>query len=255
MDSRGTADFCHDALQPGASSWLATDGVLADASGPVLRPAHRLRGWPGLPHIQDPKRDVVQVLAKVLTPILERDSLPTAKILIARFKTIARILDASPEAVHATLPDQREVADKILAARDFSRVGWHEVLVGEVVSVNSPDLQGYLRVLLQNTREERVYAIFLDSRGFFLHDEIVSCGTSDHAPLELRRLAHRALDLQARKVILAHNHPSGLCEPSETDFQTTSRLRDVLAALAIELLDHLIIGGGRIYSMRKGEIL
>ena len=76
-------------------------------------------------------------------------------------------------------------------------------------------------------------------------------GTLDSATVYPREIASRALQLHARSVILAHNHPSGQALPSVSDKQLTTRIREALALLDIGLLDHLIIAGAASYSMAE----
>lgn len=255
MDSRRAVDFGHNALQSGTRPGPSALGLLAPASRPFVCSTDSVCGRLGPANLPDPQREIVSTLAKVLSPILRDEALAVSGDLLARFGTISRLLDAAPEAVRSALPGRLDAADKVLAARELCRVGWREVLVGQIVNVESRDLITFLTSRLQSDREERVHAIFLSVHGVYIQDEIITRGGVRQAPLETRHLVHRAFDLQAHKVILSHNHPSGSCLPSDQDELTTAKLRDILAALSIELLDHLIVGGNRVYSMRKGEVL
>jgi DNA repair protein RadC len=71
----------------------------------------------------------------------------------------------------------------------------------------------------------------------------------------MRGLLGEALRLDAVGIILAHNHPSGQCRPSERDISATRRLCDVAKALDIALIDHLIFTEDAVYSMRAGGLL
>lgn len=100
--------------------------------------------------------------------------------------------------------------------------------------------------------EERFHAIFLDAARGYLDDCVIGHGPSAHLAIRMRELFARALSLGARGLIVAHNHPSGDCRPSESDIAATHRLREIARALDIELLDHLIVTREKIYSMRAG---
>jgi DNA repair protein RadC len=67
-------------------------------------------------------------------------------------------------------------------------------------------------------------------------------GTVDGASVHPREVVKRALEINAAAVIIAHNHPSGVAEPSQADELITNRIRDALALVDVRLLDHLIIG-------------
>ena len=84
--------------------------------------------------------------------------------------------------------------------------------------------------------------------------EVVGCfevarGTVDESQIYTREIATRALLTNAKNVIIAHNHPSGSVIPSRADIQTTNKIKDTLAMLNIDLLDHIIVGHDQTYSM------
>lgn len=129
------------------------------------------------------------------------------------------------------------------------------MLVGAVVEVGNPQFCEYLRRTLQRSGGEALLGVFLDDAGRFIACECLAMGTIDNVAVAGRPLVARVLDLGARGLILAHNHPSGEVSPSATDRATTRRLQDLLGALECELKDHLIVGCDRCYSMaRAGEL-
>lgn len=101
---------------------------------------------------------------------------------------------------------------------------------------------------------ERFHALFVDQRRSYLGDAPMGNGGSGGLSLRMRELFTKALSLSARGLLIAHNHPSGLCRPSESDIVSTRRLEKVATALDIELLDHLIFTRDAVYSMRAGAI-
>lgn len=100
--------------------------------------------------------------------------------------------------------------------------------------------------------QERFHVIFLDPNRTYLGDGVVAGGSSMHLPVRLRDLFSRALQIGARGLILAHNHPSGNCRPSDNDIAATNRMVEIGKALDIEIFDHLIFAREKIYSMRAG---
>ena len=99
---------------------------------------------------------------------------------------------------------------------------------------------------------ERFHAIFLDERRSILGDAPLGQGRPSSLSVRMREIFGRALAMQASAIVIAHNHPSGLCQPSEIDNHATQRLKHVAEALDIELLDHLIFTHDAVYSMRAG---
>jgi len=80
-------------------------------------------------------------------------------------------------------------------------------------------------------------------------------GTVDGASVHPREVVKRALAHNAAAVILAHNHPSGVAEPSEADRSITRRLHDALKLVDVRVLDHLIVGGASVVSMAERGII
>lgn len=102
---------------------------------------------------------------------------------------------------------------------------------------------------------EQVRAAFLDAAHCLLRIEIVGSGTLDKAHVYPREVARRALELSASAVILAHNHPSGDCAPSDADIGFTGKINRALGAIDVRLVDHLIIARSRIISMAASGLI
>jgi DNA repair protein RadC len=97
--------------------------------------------------------------------------------------------------------------------------------------------------------------LFLDNRHRIIVFEELFRGTIDGASVHPREVVRRALHHNAAAVILSHNHPSGIAEPSQADERITKRLKSALELVDIRLLDHLIIGDGQAVSLaRRGLI-
>jgi DNA repair protein RadC len=97
--------------------------------------------------------------------------------------------------------------------------------------------------------------LFLDSAHQLIDYTEMFTGTINQAAVYPREVAKRALIVNAAAVILAHNHPSGLVEPSQSDIGITSRLKEVLAVFEISVLDHIIVGKGRTASFAERGLL
>ena len=94
-------------------------------------------------------------------------------------------------------------------------------------------------------------AIFADARRRILSQELVAEGDHNQLRLSLRQIFKKALNRDARRMVIAHNHPSGCTEPSDHDVVSTQRLNEYSRSLGIVLEDHLIIGTHQITSMRS----
>lgn len=118
-----------------------------------------------------------------------------------------------------------------------------------------------LSIMVENLRSlvlappancERFHVVFLDRNRAFLGESGFGTGQLGALSLNLRELFSHGLALEARNMIIAHNHPSGDCRPSAYDIDATQRLANVAQALEIGLIDHLIFADKSVYSMRAG---
>ena len=118
--------------------------------------------------------------------------------------------------------------------------------------VTSPaDTRNYLSLRLAEREAEVFCVMFLTNRHRVIAFEEMFQGTIDGASVHPREVVKAALRLNAAAVILAHNHPSGVAEPSRSDEAITRRLTDALALVDVRVLDHLIVGGSEITSLAE----
>jgi DNA repair protein RadC len=120
----------------------------------------------------------------------------------------------------------------------------------------SPEQVGeYLALSLQHRPYEVFAVLFLDSQNRLLATDELFRGTLNQTAVYPREVLRRALEHNAAAVILAHNHPSGVAEPSQADRMLTDALRRALQQLDIPVLDHLIVAGGHTYSFAQHGLL
>lgn len=113
----------------------------------------------------------------------------------------------------------------------------------------------YLQLMFQGYRNEVFAAIFLDTRHRVLAFEELFFGTIDGASVHPRVVVQRALEVNAGAVILAHNHPSGVAEPSHADQALTRRLQEALTLVDVRVLDHLVVGDEETTSFAERGLL
>ncbi|NAW62152.1 DNA repair protein RadC [Vibrio sp. V31_P5A7T61] len=109
----------------------------------------------------------------------------------------------------------------------------------------------YLTSVLRDRHREAFYILFLDNQHRVIQGEVLFEGTIDAASVYPREVVKRALQLNAAALILAHNHPSGIAEPSQADRRITQRLVDALQLVDIRVLDHFVIGDGEVVSFAE----
>jgi len=122
--------------------------------------------------------------------------------------------------------------------------------------LTSPEAtRAYIKTQLYHYPHEVFACLFLDNRHHLLKYEELFRGTIDGASVHPREVVRRALELRAAAVIFAHNHPSGITEPSQADMRITQRLKDALALVEVRVLDHLIVGDGNGISFAERGLL
>lgn len=111
------------------------------------------------------------------------------------------------------------------------------------------------RLQLSGRSQELFWGAFLDQRHRLLSSEILFYGTIDGASVYPREIIKRALRLNAAAIIVAHNHPSGLTDPSHSDRGLTKRIQEACELFDIRLLDHFVVGEGEPYSFAENRLL
>ncbi len=140
---------------------------------------------------------------------------------------------------------------QLQAVLEMGRRHLWETITRSDCLANPDDTRNYLTTRLRGQRNEVFACLFLDNKNRIIEYEELFFGTIDGASVHPRHILQRALRHNAAGVILAHNHPSGVAEPSQADRQITRRTREALALLDIRVLDHLVVGDGEIASLAE----
>lgn len=113
----------------------------------------------------------------------------------------------------------------------------------------------YLKTLYVGVHVECFYLILLDRAGRLIRPVLLQRGGVDNAPFYLRQVLAATLQAQARFIVLAHNHPGGTKRPSAEDLRCTLQALEAVAPMRIPLLDHIIIAGDAVVSIRDAGLL
>lgn len=178
------------------------------------------------------------------TGVTGRSAVDLARDLLARFGSLRTLVAASPaqfcearglgEAKYVQLQAVIEMGRRVLA----------EDLKSRDLLSDPGSTRRYLSAWLRDRDREVFAALFLDSQHRVLAAEELSQGTLDAASVYPREVVKRALALGAAAVIFAHNHPSGVAEPSAADRLLTDRLKQALGLVDVRVLDHFVVGEG-----------
>ncbi len=117
---------------------------------------------------------------------------------------------------------------------------------------NPEDVKNYLKARLQSYPFEVFSCLFLDNKHRVIEYEELFRGTIDGASVHPRELVRRVLHHNAAAIILAHNHPSGIAEPSPQDIEITNKLKQTLDMIDVRVLDHFVIGDEMVSFAERG---
>ncbi|MCI0518106.1 MAG: DNA repair protein RadC [Woeseiaceae bacterium] len=198
--------------------------------------------------------------AELLAVLLQRgqDAGPAMDLsdrLISRFGGLRQLLHA----------EQRQLAAEqglgnvrlcILRAIPELARRYYEQSLPSGHAIRSPaDTEAFLMARLRDLPHELFCCLYLDNRHRVLAFEELFRGTIDGTSVYPREVVKQALKVNAAAVILAHNHPSGVAEPSQADERITRRVKSALELLDIRLLDHLVIGDGSCTSLASRGLI
>jgi len=178
-----------------------------------------------------------------------------ARALLKEFRSLRGLLSASAEQFCGQAGLGKASYAELQAALELARRHFQETLQA-APCINSPKAT---REFLISRLRDRPYEVFcclhLDNRHRFIAFDELFRGTIDGASVHPREVVKQALARNAAAVILAHNHPSGVAEPSQADELITQRLRESLALVDIRVLDHVIVGDGTCTSLAEKGLI
>jgi DNA repair protein RadC len=184
-----------------------------------------------------------------------RSAAELGRELLDRFGGVAGLFGAPRPALLAAPGLGPARCGALQAALELARRSVGEEL-RTLDALASPDeVARYVALSLQHAPHEVFAVLFLDARNRLLAAEELFRGTLTQTVVYPREVARRALERNAAAVILAHNHPSGVAEPSQADRLLTDALKRALGCLDIPVLDHLIVAGGRRYSFAEHGLI
>jgi DNA repair protein RadC len=161
---------------------------------------------------------------------------------------------------------EKSLFDKIRGLGDAKYAQLHAVLemsrralretLDRGPALSSPQaVRDYLRLRLHGKPHEVFVAVFLDAQNRVLEVEDLFRGTLTQTSVFPREIVKRALHFNAAAVIFAHNHPSGVAEPSRADEALTQTLKHTLALVDVKVLDHFVVGGDSAMSFAERGLL
>ncbi len=191
----------------------------------------------------------------IRTGVPGKTAVDVARELLNRYGGLRELLAAGPEEMCETpgLGEAKYV--QLQASLELGRRFLAEKLKREVTLGSTRDTRDFLQAQLRDRKNEVFCVLFLDNRHRVLTFEELFQGTLNGTAVYPREIVKRALRLNAAAVILVHNHPSGVAEPSRADELLTHRLKEALSTVDVRLLDHLVVGDGETVSFSERGLI
>lgn len=189
------------------------------------------------------------------TGVVGKSAVDLARELLIRFGNLTQLFAASEADFCAIHGMGQAKFVQLQAVLEMSRRALNEEMQrGD--ALNSPRaVRDYLQLLLGSRPQEVFVVLFLDTQHRVITTEELFHGTLSQTSVYPREVVKRALAHNAAAVILAHNHPSGVAEPSQADQHLTQALKQALALVDVRVLDHFIVAGGRMHSFAETGLL
>jgi DNA repair protein RadC len=197
-----------------------------------------------------------ELLALLLrTGLKGRGVLELAGDVLAHCGGYAGLLNVEPEALKRVKGLGPAKRAELLAVMEMARRALAQQLQEAPVFDSPAKVKDYLALELGGRSQEVFAVLFLDGQHRLLKLEAMFQGTLTQTSVYPREVLKRALALNAGAVVLAHNHPSGLAEPSRADEYLTQALKQALQLIDVRVLDHLVVGRGQVVSFAERGLL
>lgn len=172
-----------------------------------------------------------------------KSAVDLARDLLVRFGSLGGIFAASATEIADVHGMGESKYAQLQAIFEMVQRALGEELRSRDVLSSPSQVKDYLRLQLSNLPHEVFAALFLDAQNRLIATEELFTGTLTQTSVYPREVVKRALHHNAASIILAHNHPSGVAEPSQADEMLTRALKEALALVEVRVLDHFVVAG------------
>ena len=194
-----------------------------------------------------------ELLAVILrTGLRGKSAVDLARDLLARFKGIAGLFGADLGGVKGVGPAKRAQFE---AAIELARRSLEERLIHGTALTSPGAVRDYLRLAIATREHEVFVCLWLDAQHRLISCEEIFRGSLTQTSVYPREIVKAGLKINAAAVIFAHNHPSGVAQPSQADELLTRNLKEALALVDLKVLDHFIVAGNQVISFAERGLL
>ena len=214
-----------------------------------LRAGHRERLRQNFIDDKLAKYETLELLLSYAIP--RRDVRPLARMLYNKFGGMYPILSASIDDLCAVRGMGRNTAIFIKVVQKILLDGYEYKFKDSPVLHDREQLNNYCKLMLGHKDIEEVHILYLDDLGRLLENQLHSTGTYDQSSLYDIEIVKHALTIGAKEIALIHNHPRPHTSFSPQDKEVTMRLKGMLDAVGIRLVDHYVVSGDMLYAMSE----
>ena len=229
-------------------------------------PAKKSKGIVTWPENERPRERLLRIGAQTLTDaellaillrvgVQGKNAVELARQVLNKFGSFRALAEAPLSALLDMKGLKGAKAAQITAALEIARRASLPDTRKRPAIKGTREASDYLRSRLHGLPDEHFRALFLNRRAVLLEDALLAVGSVDQAKPPVRLIVTRALQANASAIIIAHNHPSGVTDASESDRLFTQDIFAALKTVRVRLLDHIIIGGDSFFSFADSGIM
>jgi DNA repair protein RadC len=196
----------------------------------------------------------VELLSLLVQSGPKNNAIDVARVALSKFKNLASLVAASGDEIAAVTPGET-LALRLPAVMEIARRVLVEQMKARDNLASPAAVRGYLRLLMQHLGHECFWIVFLDAQNRVIEAEEMFRGTLTQTSVYPREVVKAVLRHNAAAVILAHNHPSGVAEPSVQDQALTRTIAETLAYVDVKVLDHFIVAPGACLSFAERGLM
>lgn len=218
-----------------------------------LQTGHRARLRQKFRDNQLTEYEILELLLTYAIP--RRDVRTLSRQLYKKYGNIQRLMSAPIDDLIKNDGIKENAATFFKLIHKITEMEYKFTLGEQPIFHNNEKLVNYCKILLAGKATEEFHILYLDGNHKLILDELHSSGTVNWAAVYVREIVKRALDLNARCIVMVHNHPTPGSSFSTQDVEITADLMDALKKLDIELFDHLLVTGDIVLSIKALNLL
>ncbi len=197
-----------------------------------------------------------EILELLLTYSIPRcDVRALSRQLYNKYGSIHHLLATPIESLMKNAGIKENTAVLLKMIHNITELEYKSVLDSAPIFHNQEKLENYCKLIVGGKNIEEFHVLYLDAQFKLIEDQLHSSGTVDWTAVYIREIVKNALDLNARSVVLIHNHPTPYTTFSSQDIEITCELEKALTQLGINLYDHFLVSGDVVYSARNMRLL